>query len=99
MEGFRMPEVGVSIVGSKGRLDVNDDVVRFSSTRGRTSAWHRHDLHDRVPFWLGLPEYYREDTHFVEAVTAATKAEPDFAAAAMIDEMIGHVEKLGGLNG
>ena len=99
IEGFRMPEVGVSIVGSKGRLEVNDDLVRFSPNRGRESVWYRHDLNDNVPFWLGLPEYYREDVHFVEAVTSATRTEPDFVSASKIDEMIAQVERLGGLNG
>lgn len=99
IEGFRMPEVGVSIVGSKGRLEVNDDLVRFSPNRGRGSVWYRHDLNDNVPFWLGLPEYYREDVHFVEAVTSATRTQPDFASASKIDGMIAKVERLGGLNG
>lgn len=99
IEGFRMPEVGISIVGAKGRLEVNDDLVRFSPNRRRESVLYRHDLNDNVPFWLGLPEYYREDVHFVEAVTLATRIEPDFASASKIDKMIAQVEKLGGLNG
>jgi predicted dehydrogenase len=99
MEGYRMPEVGVSIVGSKGRLEVNDDLVRLTPNEGRPSMWYRHDLNDNVPFWLGLPEYYREDAYFIDAMTSAGRAEPDFASAAKVDAMIAQVEQLEGLDG
>ena len=99
MEDYRMPEVGVSIEGSKGRLEVNDDLVRLTPNEGRPSMWYRHDLNDNVPFWLGLPEYYREDACFVEAVMGSKEAAPDFASAAKVDAMIARVEQTGGLDG
>ncbi len=95
VKGYRTPEVGVTIVGSKGKLEANDDLVRLSPKRGRELVWHRHDLNDSVPFWLGLPEYYREDSYFVERVRSGTKAEPDFGSASKVDQMIAEVEKLG----
>lgn len=95
IEGYRMPEVGVSILGSEGKLEVNDDLVRFQPERGHESIWYRHDLYDSVPFWLGLPEYYREDLSFIEAIKSATEAEPDFSSASKVDKMIADVEKLG----
>ena len=94
MEGYRMPEVGISINGSNGTIDVSDDLVRLRERNGRESTWYRHDLNDNVPFWLGLPEYYREDLHFVESVKAGSKGCPDFPAAAKVDELITEVEKL-----
>jgi len=94
-EGYRMPEVGVTIVGSEGKLQVNDDLVRFGPKRGHESIWYRHDLSDNVPFWLGLPEYYREDLHFVETVKSGAKIEPDFVSASKVDRMIAEVERLG----
>ena len=99
MEGYRMPEVGVSIVGSKGRLEVNDDLVQLSPAEGRPSVWYRHDLNDNVPFWLGLPEYYREDSYFIDAAARASGAEPDFMSAAKVDAMIARVEQLEGSHG
>lgn len=95
IEGYRMPEVGVSILGSDGKLEVSDDLVRLRPKKGHESIWYRHDLHDSGPFWLGLPEYYREDLSFVEAMKSATKAEPDFASASKVDKMIADVERLG----
>lgn len=90
-EDYRMPEVGFTMVGSKGNLFVNDDQVKLELINGKSSNWYRHDLNDTVPFWLGLPEYYREDLHFVRAVADKLKAEPDFCLAAKVDRIIGDV--------
>lgn len=90
-EDYRMPEVGFLIKGSKGKLLVNDDQVKLEPENGAPSKWYRHDLNDNVPFWLGLPEYYREDLHFVKSLVGETKAEPDFFSAAKVDKIIDDV--------
>lgn len=90
-ELYRMPEVGFSITGSKGKLFVNDDQVKLELTNDKSLKWYRHDLNDNVPFWLGLPEYYREDLQFVKSVAGELKAEPDFCSAAKVDKIIDDV--------
>ena len=90
-EDYRMPEVGFSIAGSKGSLFVNDDQVKLEQSNNELLKWYRHNLDDTVPFWLGLPEYYREDSHFVKSVVAGTKAQPDFCSAAEVDKIIDNV--------
>lgn len=92
MENYRMPEAGLSITGSKGNLMVNDDKIELT-LRSEKSTLYRHDLDDNVPFWLALPEYYREDLSFVEHVWEAVKAEPDFREGSKVDEIISQVEK------
>jgi predicted dehydrogenase len=87
-EDYRMPDVGFSITGSEGKLFVNDDQVKFEPENGVPLKMYRHDLNDNVPFWLGLPEYYREDLHFVKSLVGQTKAEPDFFSAAKVDKII-----------
>lgn len=99
MENYRMPEVGLSITGSEGTIDVNDDRVKLKLGDGKTFSWYRHDLDDNVSFWLGLPEYYREDLHFVESVIGRRKAEPDFHTASKVDEIIDQAEKRAGESG
>lgn len=99
MENYRMPEVGLLITGSEGTIDVNDDRVKLKLSDGKTFSWYRHDLNDNVSFWLGLPEYYREDLHFVESVIGRRKAEPDFHTASKVDEIIDQVEKRAGESG
>ncbi len=94
IKDYRMPEVRISVNGSDGTIDVNDDVVRLQERNGRNHTWYRHDLNDHVPFWLGLPEYYREDLHFVESVQNSSGSSPDFHAAAKVDELIAQVERL-----
>jgi predicted dehydrogenase len=93
MENYRMPEAGLSVTGSKGSLMVNDDRIELSLRDRNKSTFYRHDLDDNVPFWLALPEYYREDLSFVEHVWERVKAEPDFRAGSKVDEIIGQVEK------
>lgn len=98
MPDYRMPEVGFLIKGSEGEIVVNDDRVELRPVEGKVSTWYKHDLDDSVPFCLGLPEYYREDALFVEAVGKKHVAEPDFDMAARVDDLIGQIER-GGRNG
>ena len=98
MPDYRMPEIGFLIKGSEGEMVVNDDRVELRPVEGKGSTWYRHDLDDRVPFCLGLPEYYREDALFIESVMKKQAAEPDFNMAARVDDLIGQIEQ-GGRNG
>jgi predicted dehydrogenase len=93
MSNYRMPDVGVTIKGTKGSITANDDKVTLQLDKGETRTWHRHNLDDNVPFWLGLPEYYREDLYFVESLANHTVAEPDFHSAAKVDKIINQVEQ------
>jgi len=95
MENYRTSEVGFSISGTKGSLEVNDDRLDLRPKGGKSSTWYRQDLNDNVPFWLGLPEYYREDLHFVQSVTSRFEANPNFSSASKVDQIIDDVEKRG----
>lgn len=96
IQGFRMPEVGFIINGSKGKITVNDDRIELDLKSGHKSTLYRHDLSDNVPFWLAMPEYYREDHYFIESIVDRKTAEPDFLSAAKVDEIIDQVEKASG---
>ncbi|MEM1582420.1 MAG: Gfo/Idh/MocA family oxidoreductase [Candidatus Bathyarchaeia archaeon] len=91
VDGYRMPEVGFLIKGSEGFLSVNDDELTLSLKDGGFRRMLRHDLGDECGFWLGGPEYYREDEHFVRAVAQGKPAEPCFEAAAKVDGLIDEV--------
>lgn len=91
MDGHRMPEVGFTIQGSKGSLNFNDDVLELNLKDGCSRRWFRHDIGDNVAFWLGNPEYYREDECFVKAILNQKKAEPCFETAAKVDGLIDEV--------
>jgi predicted dehydrogenase len=96
MPRYRMPEVGLSVSGSEGRIEVNDDRVSLETKKEGSCTWFRHDLNDNVGFWLGLPEYYREDVHFIESIRKQRRAEPDFLEAAKVDKIIQQVEQEAG---
>jgi len=91
VDGFRMPEVGFTIEGSRGVIRVNDDKLELSLNGGEKFRWFRHDLGDGVGFWLGAPEYYREDECFAEAVLRGGSVEPCFGSAAKVDRLINEV--------
>jgi len=91
VDGYRMPEVGFMIEGSEGSLNVNDDELEIILKNGKRQKWFRHDLGDFAGFWLGSPEYYREDKRFVEAVFRGEPAEPCFETAAKVDRLIDEI--------
>lgn len=92
-EGYRMPEVNITVKGAKGTIAVNDDQVRLTPDVGKTSTWYRITLNDAVPFWLGSPEYYREDAYFIERVKSGLVAEPSFENAAKVDMLIENIQE------
>lgn len=95
-EGYRMPEVGFKVTGSEGELQVNDDRVSVKLGGEPPRRWMRHDLDDHVFFWLGAPEYYREDQCFVDGVLGAGGGvEPCFEEASRVDRVIDVVEEEG----
>jgi len=93
MEMYRLPEIGLLIRGSKGIMKVNDDKVELKLDDGKSFTWYRHDLNDNVFFWLGEPEYFREDEHFVKSVLEGCNAEPNFYNASKVDYIIDQVRK------
>ena len=90
-EGYRMPETGLVIEGSKGILFVNDDKVKVESREGNVTTWYRQDLNDNVGFLLWTPEYYRENYHFIKCVTNDELPNPDFLEASKVDRIIERV--------
>ena len=93
MQGYRMPEVILSIRGSRGSIEANDDTVSLNLDNGSASTWSRHNLNDDVSFWLGGPEYYREDSHFLKAVEEGSPAEPSFATASRVDSVMDEIRR------
>ena len=88
VEGYRFPEVGIAVKGSKGIVEVNDDKVALRSDDDDSFSWYRHDLNDSVAFWLGWPEYYRENECFVKSVRENRVVEPNFGSSAKVDSVI-----------
>lgn len=92
-ESYRLPEFSFVVNGSKGSMKVSDDKVELQQNDGRKSKWYRQDLKDNVGFLLGEPEYFREDQHFIEAISRKHDAEPDFSTASKVDQLIDQVKQ------
>jgi len=93
VDGYRMPEVIFTIKGSKGSIEANDDRVSLNLNDGKATTWYRHNLNDDVQFWLGGPEYYRENAYFVKSIRDNLVAEPSFETASKVDYLIETIQK------
>jgi predicted dehydrogenase len=91
--GYRMPEFGLTINGTKGSLSVNDDELKIQLNNAEPKRLYRHDLGDNVGYFLGGPEYYREDMHFVESALSGASAKSDFQSALRVDKLIDDVRR------
>ena len=88
-----MPEFGLSIECSKGKIDVNDDRLCLTLRDGTRKIWYRHDLKDNVCFSLGEAEYYRENQEFVNSLLLSRICKPNFDTASKVDYIIDRVRK------
>jgi predicted dehydrogenase len=93
MPNYRMPEFGLSIDCSKGRIEVNDDRLILNLGDGSQRKWYKQDLNDSVYFFLGESEYFREDQEFVNSLLENRVCEPNFDTAARVDYIIDQVRK------
>jgi len=92
VDKYRMPEVGFTVEGSKGVMRVNDDELELRLNDGERFRWFRHDLKDSVGFWLGAPEYYREDECFIKSLIDGKNVEPNFFSSVKVDLVIDEVK-------
>jgi predicted dehydrogenase len=90
-KGYRMPEFGLSIQGTNGKVTVSDDEVRLETNHEPPKNLYRQDLNDNVGFFLGGSEYYREDEHFVKSVLSGTIPKSDFKSAMNVDYLLDQV--------
>lgn len=96
--GYRLPDMSLSITATKGTLTVNEDMVRLDVNGGKTAVWYKHDLDDRVDFFIGGSEYRRQDSAFLRAVMDGGKVQPDFKTASGVDKLIDEANSLSGRN-
>jgi len=91
-EGYRMPEFGLTIKGTKGIITVDDSLVKLEMNGSPPKAWYRHDLSEAVPFLLAEPEFFRENEVFINSIFTGKEAEPNFQTALKVDKLLEEVE-------
>ena len=91
MPNYRMPEFGLTVECTMGRIDVTDDRLLLVPNGGELQKWYRHDLNDNVPFSIMDPEYFRENQYFVNSLLKGIPCEPSFDTASKVDYLIGQV--------
>ncbi len=90
-EGYRMPEFGLKLKGTKGAMTVDDNRVKIEMTNSKTTEWYRQDLYDNVPFLLAEPEYFRENESYINSIVNKIEVEPNFKTALKVDKLIEEV--------
>jgi predicted dehydrogenase len=90
--GYRMPEFGLTVIGSRGIMAVTDTDVRLTVKGEPHVPWFRQNLDDTVAFLLGDPEYYREDEQFIASIQSQSSPEPNFESATKVDCFLSQVE-------
>jgi len=93
MEGYRMPEVGLKILGTNGTIEVNDYGVNLKPSIGGSQSWPKPILNDNIDFWLGRPEFFHEDYYFTRSVLTNRRPEPSFITASKVDLIIEQIEE------
>jgi predicted dehydrogenase len=74
VEGYRLPELNIEIIGSNGKLRVNEDFIkvelknRVHYLEDNNVTMYKQSLTNGVPIDLGGPEYTIEDIHMVDCV-------------------------------
>ncbi len=91
MSRYRMPEFGLSIDCSNGKIEVNDDRLCLTLDNGAQRKWYRHDLSDGVNFSISDPEYFRENLEFVNSLLTNRQCKSSFDSASMVDYLIDQV--------
>jgi predicted dehydrogenase len=91
MPNYRMPEFGLSIDCTQGKIEVNDDRIILTPRTGAQRKWYRHDLSDNVFFSMGEAEYFRENQHFVNSALSNRQCESAFDSASKVDFLIEQV--------
>ena len=93
MPNYRMPEFGLIINCSKGRIEVNDDRLILTSDNNERRKWFKQDCADNVSFFLGESEYFKEDQRFVNSLLNSKPIEPNFHTASKVDLIISQVKE------
>ena len=98
VRNYRLPEISIEIQGTEGTLKVTDDFMKIEVDRGVDGviAAGKHNFQKpafktNVEFLLGDPEFTLEDKSFLESVEGRRSVQPDFKAAAKVNELINNI--------
>ena len=93
-DGYRLPEMGIEVHGSNGRLIVTDDCVKLrllskvSDFEAGEYLFMKPELDTGVKFQLGDPEYCMEDEYFMDCLRGNGSPEPDFESGLKVNRVI-----------
>jgi predicted dehydrogenase len=94
VEGYRLPEIGIEISGSNGKLHVTDDCLKFelysgfSGMKAGKYQFRKPEFDAAVDFLIGDPEYCMEDKYFIDCVSGRKTPQPDFLTGLKVNDVI-----------
>jgi predicted dehydrogenase len=97
VEGYRLPETKIEVIGSEGRIEVSDDRLFVSGNQSKEDSEGKEftapDLYKGVSFLVGEPEYCTEDEFFLNSIRNGKEAHPDFSDATIVNKVIEGIHK------
>jgi predicted dehydrogenase len=92
VEGYRLPESKIEVIGSEGRMEVSDDRLFVSGNRSKKDSDDKEftapELYKGVSFLVGDPEYCIEDEFFLNSIRNGKETYPDFSQASVVNKVI-----------
>ena len=94
VEGYRLPEIGIRIVGRSGILQVTDDYLKLELYSDaailKAGKYHfkRPDFDWGVDFLIGDPEFCLEDKNFIDCVMKGESPMLDFRVGLGVNDVI-----------
>jgi Predicted dehydrogenases and related proteins len=93
-EGYRLPEIFLSLKGENGYISVNEDKVELGINNEKTQILYKQDLNDYTKYFSGGTHYYRQDTKFIQGIREGSAIEPSFKTASKVHEIIDKVAEV-----
>lgn len=98
--GYSPPELKISIHGTTGALEANEDRLTVHSDKdvpGILSAgvhvFHASELNPSIPFLIGQPENVLQDQSFVECIMSGGKPTNDFQSGVVVHRIIDTIKQ------
>lgn len=85
--GYRLQETTISVVGTKGRIRVNEDTVTIDRGDGADTRY-RQSMIAPVQVDIGGPEYTAEDAEFVACLSESREPDSNVESAARVQQVI-----------
>lgn len=94
IQGYRLPEIGIEVMGENGKLKITDDYLKLELFSDRSSMkagkyhFKKPEFDMSVDFLIADPEYCIEDKYFIDCISGQKAMKPDFYSGAIVNDIL-----------